>query len=72
MSANNHLPQSPRPCELAPHSLVARLEQYVTNTEIQLITTDTVSRALGISRRQAASLLRIYVYGDDGKIPAVA
>jgi len=50
-----------RPCELASHSHWDRLEEFIQNTNLQLITSDIVSKELNISKRQAGQLLREYL-----------
>jgi hypothetical protein len=61
MSENNHF--APRPCEVAPHSHRDRLERLISESGRQLIDSDYVSQTLGITKRQASSLLREFIGG---------
>lgn len=57
MSSNNHLPQ-PRPGAVSARD---RLERLISDSSRQLIDSSFVSERLGLTKKEAASLLREYI-----------
>jgi len=56
---NNHFASRAR--EVAPHSTRDRLERLISDSSQQIIDSEFVAQSLGISKRQAGSLLREYI-----------
>ena len=54
-----------RPSEVAPHSTRDRLERLISDSSRQIINSEFISQSLGISKREAGSLLREYIGSAD-------